>query len=428
MSTKTRYKDKGLHVGGPWTAKSYRSTTGLFEFDLAGVEPDVHKGSISESITTTAIPNTEVRECLHVKTDKTIFSHPVTSYTTGYGYSRVDVTGPRQYLAIVGRGAPNIGHEHLVVTYPKTRDALVAEARSAFYDVNETDNLLNILEAGQTLNSLVSLGQLLTRIRRSRYEIIDSFKPNYASRNKLKSLDVSNMFLAWSFGFAPLIADAKKIAQALPRLRGNLRRLAKQSARPVSVVRSCQGDISLNLAGFSEHWAPGDTPDIFHWWSERFSNVRRPRRVGGIHGTRSVEYKTAGFQEIDYLLSRYIATGPISLAWEKVKFSFVVDWFANLTGVVDQLDNVLTGHRKKITRSWSSEGYDVICSVKSHGFTDTEFPGIDGSDVAQYELQYYHRKPEPVDYSVTWSGRFGKKQTALSVALLHQMAANLKKR
>lgn len=323
------------------------------------------------------------------------------------------------------RGCPAISHDNLAVSYPKTIDELLESARQGFYDVNETDNLLNILEAGQTLDSMVSLGRMLSQLRKNTSSLWLGKKASVPS-HKFKGRDVSNLYLGWSFGFAPLLADARKIARSLPKIRKNLRDLAKRATRPVSVVRSSQGNITFSPTSGSGYGSATLYTDYEHWWTERINLLKAPIRYCGVHGTRSIEYKSSVFQEADYLLSRYIATGPVSLAWEKVKFSFAADWFINLTGTIDLLDNALTGMRKKIDYAWSSEGYRALVQVNLTQYGDRNFP-YDGKQIALCDIRKYHRKPELVSYTPTWSGRFGKKQTALSVALLHQMVANLKR-
>jgi hypothetical protein len=150
--------------------------------------------------------------------------------------------------------------------------------------------------------------------------------------------------------------------------------------------------------------------------------------VAGVHGTQSTEYKTGGLQEIDYLLSRFVATGPVSLAWEKVKFSFVVDWFVGLSGVIDKMDNALTGGSKKLKYAWVSEGHHTLVAAIKQTFEETTYPVLDNQQIALYDIRKYHRSPAVVDYTPTLSGRFGKKQASLSVALIHQMAANLSRK
>jgi hypothetical protein len=325
------------------------------------------------------------------------------------------------------RGPPDLSMANLDITYPKTTEEMVEAARAAFYDVNETDNLLNVLEAGQTVRSMLQVGDLMVSIKKTLKGLITGAKSQDKAR-RIRSSDVSSMYLGWSFGFAPLLSDLRKLASQLPRLRGNLKKLAKNTTQPISVVRSCDGDLAFVPPSGSGYGTWGGLyTDYEHWWKEHLMVVTKPRLTAGVHGTRNIQYSSAGFQEIDYLLQKYIATGPISLAWEKVKFSFAVDWFANLTGVIDTMDNVLTGHRKRIDYAWSSQKYHVVISAILGTYGDRDYDGIVGKPVAQFDIKRYHRSPADVDITPQSSGRFGKKQATLSVALLHQMVANLRR-
>jgi hypothetical protein len=434
MSTKTRYEPKGMHFGGSYQIHQTNTSNGspYAPTPINGTMLETSKGFLEESLTSTKYPDTPVTEVLHTKLDYSVFPAYLGTYTRGAGAVTRNVTGPFTIWSDMVDGGspvvpPKISLADLNVTYPKTNAQLLEEARQAFYDVNETDNLLNILEAGQTLNSMVQVGNLMVAIKNNVGSLLSGSRSKATDR-KLKSTDLSNVYLGWSFGFAPLLSDIRKLAKQLPHLRGNLSRLAANTARPISVVRSCVGNCTFITppAGSYGTWS-GQYTDYQHWWTEQLTAVHRPMKRAGVHGTRSIHYKTKGLQEIDYLLSKYIATGPFSLAWEKVKFSFAVDWFANLTGTIDRLDNVLTGQRKKIQYAWTSEKFHYIGGVIYGTYGDRNYPGFAGKLVAQSDIKKYHRIPGSVDFSPQWSGRFGKKQMALSVALLHQMVANLKR-
>jgi hypothetical protein len=155
--------------------------------------------------------------------------------------------------------------------------------------------------------------------------------------------------------------------------------------------------------------------------------VTAPTRIVGVRGHRVVEYNSSSFQELDYILSRFIATGPISLAWEKIPFSFVVDWFVDLSGLIQKLDNTLTGNRKVVEKCWSSETHHAFLAMIARE-SSSESNALAGQVVAQAELKTYLRNPlEPVSL-IQSRVRFGKKQAASSVALLHQKVANLVRR
>jgi hypothetical protein len=310
---------------------------------------------------------------------------------------------------------PHITETDIAISYPETKEQLLRKAMHRFYDVNQTDSLLNILEAQQTVSSAYAILRDLRAILSGKFPSLTG--------------SIANHYLGWSFGFAPLIADIKALSRELPKLRGRLRKLAKDATASHTVSAYCNGTIAQALApskqvGYSP--VPNPTPFNGTWWHCKVLPTVVPCLRVGVRGKRAIEYNTNLFQEADYLLSRFIATGPASLAWEKVKFSFVIDWFVDLTGLIDFLDNSLVGSSKKIEKCWWSEKYSILIPCYKHTGWGVGEP-LDGQQVALSSVQYYHREPLSPDLSIGWSGRFGKKQGGLSLALFYQMIANLRK-
>lgn len=429
MNTKTRYTP-GESIGERIFTHRYYLANGTLYLTVPGsYQSPISLGEISESISSQSSPGRLVNECLHEVLDVKVKELAVDRFDYG-GTDYVLVEGDSTVWDLLQWGPPVIGDSYNV-TFPKTTDQLLEEARQAFFDVNETDNLLNILEAGQTISSLVTLGAQLQRLKDNTGTIFDLWRSNAPSRHRFSARDVSNAYLAWSFGFAPLIADARRVASHLPRLRKNLLQLARNSAKPHAVTRRCYGVLDSVSYPTNGYLVPGQAPQPWAWWNYNQVDVVMPVRIAGVFGQRAVSYKTDEFQILDYLLSRYIATGPISLAWEKVKFSFAVDWFVNLTGVIDKMDNALTGNAKNITRAWTSEKLHTRFDTTFRGggqSASIRFPSLVDTVIASRDIRKYHRKPAVLDYSVKYSGRFGKNQGYLSAALLHQYVANLVRR
>jgi hypothetical protein len=238
-------------------------------------------------------------------------------------------------------------------------------------------------------------------------------------------MDAASVHLGWSFGFAPLISDLKKIARAIPQIRGKLRELARKGTLPYTVTRSSVGEFSFNATAAGSYYNPETNADAgFTHWYEKFTPVQKPTRLVGVRGIRRTEYNTTTFQELDYLFSRFIATTPSSLAWEKIPFSFVIDWFVDVSGIVRKLDETLGFDSKKILRCWSSETYHCYIGAiaRSNGY---EKNSVAGQVVMQTELKEYYRNPlEPTSLVVS-QDRFGKKQAVISASLLYQKVANL---
>lgn len=301
-------------------------------------------------------------------------------------------------------------------SYPKTINQLKVEAMHKFHKQNEVDTLLNLVESPQLIASARSIIRLMKehgrRVRSGR------------RINSLPSL-ASSGFLAWSFGLAPLISDIQKINGAVANVKRDMDNYIRSVTKDYVVNSKAIGALSptFNLASLGYSANPNANDGTV--WHLRMNYLHMPTRLVGVRGRRGVEYNTAAFGKLDYVIRRFIATGPASLAWERIPFSFVADWFVNLSGVIDTLDNALTGNTRHINSVWMSEKWHVLAGVYKHrgaGYTSD----LDGKQITQNELSYYHREAISPDPSISLSGRFGKKQVALTAALLHQLVASLR--
>lgn len=149
-------------------------------------------------------------------------------------------------------------------------------------------------------------------------------------------------------------------------------------------------------------------------------------RLIGVRGRRNVEYNSDAFKKLHYVISRFVTTGPASYAWERIPFSFVVDWFVDLSSIVSALDNALTGFTQSFEDGWVSEKYVCTVGVTKHGNPAGWTTTLDGQQTANNVLTYYHRQYLQPTITVGWRDGFGKKQASYSAALLHQMVANLR--
>lgn len=337
----------------------------------------------------------------------------------------------------------------IAIRYPRIRDRLIADAVHDFYSTNQADNLVNGIEAPELVHSLTSLKQTLGNVshlrqafraglileklnRRSRStkSMINLAKRNKRVRNiallhglkavKQGNSDVSNLYLAYSFGIAPLIRDMKTVHNALRTLRRDMRAALKSSGKEVSIHRSDFGSIRFELGGVDK----GSKVQVDNiLWTLQASKVLRTCTVRGVRENR---YNLKAFAEMDYLISRFVATGPASLGWELTPFSFVVDWFVDLRNITDRLDNLLTGRYKKIRDVCISEKSEYKCF--GH-LNQLGYEVVEDNGAIMYDKRYsqYHREPI-TDYNiVASSGRFGKHQALLLGALVHQKVTSLVK-
>jgi len=419
MRIRSRNLPQDEHTGGTFHQKFYDVSSGsmYFEHDDTNVGVHYSLGQLDETISDSKNPKPNVNTVVHDYRSSMIKPCPLSIYHINNGATRIEISsGALSLWEDMNVRCPYIDREHLLVTYTKTKEQLLSDAISSFYEVNEVDNLLNIAEGGQTLDMMKDIGQFLSNV----------FHGKLNPRG-LKLRQLSNAYLGYSFGIAPLVSDLKKLSREIPRLRGRLREAASKAQAPKTVTKSCKGTIAfqpLSLAGYSP---VTDAPGTGGWWREQLI-ASPPLLVSGVYGRRSVEFKSSTLQQIDYLLSRFVATGPASFAWEKVPFSFVSDWFVDLSSVLDKMDNTLTGGGKSIQYAWTSEKIEANIGVLKRQTGSNNYNEYEGHQVANVELSHYHRNPVPADTSVRLAGRFGKKQASLSLALIHQSVANLKRK
>jgi hypothetical protein len=261
----------------------------------------------------------------------------------------------------------------------------------------KADVLLNVVEANQIWPSIKSLATSLPNMARNWRDL----------RNVLKS--ASGGYLAYKFGVSPILSDLMNVHRYLPRMREDVVRHQKQQARRFSVTAElpCTYTAPMPNMGFK-----GDvvTPPVL-----RFVLVVKPK----------TKYHTELFARIDHFVSRF-ATSPASLAWELVPFSFVVDWFVDLRGVLNAVDNVVGSSPYEIVSFTRSFSYHLESSFQLQNFS-----ACDGTSVIQTwprctsEMKHYERSLVSNNHSISWIPQFGKSQAAISAALISQKLSQL---
>jgi hypothetical protein len=419
MRTRTKYEAAEYYAAGTVEVRSASRANPSSPWSAFGSwgsigTPSALKSEAEDIIIDDITPSRGVKTVTHTKRKFTRYADQSLSEFTNTNWSQY-----RLGNATFGWASGNHGR-HLfgdfAATYPKTINQLKVEAMHRFHQQNEVDTLLNLIEAPQ----LITSAQSIVRLMKAHGKKLRNGK----RVNSLNSL-ASSGFLAWSFGLAPLISDIQKINRAVATLHRDIDNHMRTYKRPYTVSASSVGVVNttfdLASLGYSAYTNLNDSTV----WNIQTNYLTMPRLMVGVRGRRTAEYNSAAFQQLDYVIRRFGATGPASLVWERIPFSFVVDWFVNLSGIIDTLDNALTGFSRHIDSVWMSEKWHILAGVYKHqggGYTSD----MDGKQITQNELSYYHREAISPDPSISLSGRFGKKQLALTAALLHQIVASLR--
>lgn len=306
--------------------------------------------------------------------------------------------GPNSYWKTFnGNQGPTFkGAADFTLNFPKTLAQQIADAKDDFYTKdNEVDSLLNLVEAPELPRSMNSLlGRLKDR---------STWRP---------LTKISNGYLLWSFGLAPLLSDMSKVAKSVSTLRGKMSNALKHGGKSTVIRNSVTGTVT-----------PYSTVALGHDSATWHFNGRGKRTVS-ILGKRSVSYNSSLFGQLDYMMRRFGGTGPASFVWERIPFSFVVDWFLDLRSITNKLDNLLTGGTKQIQDILvTTEGEFFANMVDNYAYhIPTSFKG---TTVASTSVSLYRReKPVISEPTFALSGRFGKKQLSLTGALLYQLVAS----
>jgi hypothetical protein len=138
----------------------------------------------------------------------------------------------------------------------------------------------------------------------------------------------------------------------------------------------------------------------------------------------NVKYNTQLFSALDHAMRRF-ASSPATLAWEKVPFSFVVDWLVDVRGVLSKVDKAI-----------GFTPYEIISFTKSHSYAleTQQFWHLQDATTAEVlhderavtrRYKHYERSLVSESASPIWKPRVGKSQLGIAAALLIQALTRL---
>lgn len=408
--------------------------------------PALDLGSKSETISDEMGAKDKFNQVEHEVCDFSRFPSEFGSQVTANNYWRqVSDCGRSSWYPhhVYGPTGP-INARYVVCQYSKSIQDLVNDAAHAFYSENEANNLLNMIEFKQLRDGLVGstlfLSKLLhilqspfqtkaTPLRGERFGFRTYLRSGWWHKS-LKAL--AGEYLAFQFGYAPLVSDIGKTARGLSHLRRDLRRLVYSGNQRKVATAYVSGNYANAFDGIYGYAATAPSTPNSSFWHPRDSS-QAPRLLVGVEGTSTKRLESAGFIAADYLLNKYVSSGPATLAWELVPFSFMLDWFLDLRPVLDALDQTLMSNPSVLKNVWVSEKrviqYDVIkhLSAQDEGKDGSTYQDpYNGQAIGRCSSKYYRRYKTELRPKVQLSHKFGKKQGTLTGALFIQTCANLK--
>lgn len=275
----------------------------------------------------------------------------------------------------------------------------------------KADVMLNLVEANQIWPSITSLATALPLM-----------KKHWADRSFRRAIKTaSSSYLAWKFGISPILSDMMNVHRYLPKLKADLMRHENEGKRRFSVktdinavfdsmpwIRDSYMGIPVNVVSYQGLLVK--SPMV------RYVLVVEPTSVG----------KSDFSKKADFFLSRF-ATSPASLAWERIPFSFVVDWFVDLRGVLRGLDKLVGFEPYKIVSFTRSFTYKTQLDIYNEYRTSCpENTPIANFCAGSSVCSHYERSVVSPDATApVWRPRFGKNQAGITAALIAQQLSKL---
>lgn len=220
---------------------------------------------------------------------------------------------------------------------------------------------------------------------------------------------VANAHLWYSFGLAPLVSDIKAAVSTLSSLHQRIKWFRENEGKPVRV--RFRKDLSKSLCPATTHGS-----DPTGWWCTRSTSFRASYQA---HAT--IRYRTELLNDLELklrvLTRNFGLDNPIEWAWERIPFSFILDWFVSIGRFLEALGPKITipcdildcGWAVKIEETrmfeaWRHRPYQS--SGKTIGW--------------EASTRTYHREPGlPISFSLV-SNDPGLSQLALGVSLFIQ--------
>jgi hypothetical protein len=308
--------------------------------------------------------------------------------------------------------------QRLAFSYPYSDSWLINEAKQNFMNLNVVDTMLNVIEAPELPNSIVDITKKVSKIECVYQKTRNAPKVTKRLGDLLKL--GSGGFLSYSFGLAPLISDIKKVTKMAPKLKSGLSRAQKDAGAIVSSHHAMYGNVALKPGSASPY-----SFDAYRYHQDELLVLGKPLKVATVRGINSHTYDGELFNKAQYLLQRVGSSGPATLAWERIPFSFVFDWFVDTRNVLNTLDNLLTGGQKNILAMGISEKYHVQLNqrhINVPGITYTNHTH-GGVVVSGTRLRSYRRTLASGGFPVVLkdASGFGKNRVGIAAALMTQL-------
>lgn len=166
---------------------------------------------------------------------------------------------------------------------------------------------------------------------------------NIWNRRRGLATNLTNGFLNYSFGWRPVLSDLRAISKELRQFPSSVRRRLKQIGNK-KITRHYSFDFSDTVQTASGVYATGGTPGQHGYYYRGYNtDVDKSRRKIIVTLRANVEPKLTGqAQDILNKLGTLGLIPSLATVWAVTRYSFIVDWFFNIGGAIENLQGSLT--------------------------------------------------------------------------------------
>jgi hypothetical protein len=227
----------------------------------------------------------------------------------------------------------------------KVQEKVPSEASlpNFFLELRELPNLIqNLIRFGNTIGPLLRMS--------GRRILPDRFVYRKGHKFRL-SRALKDDWLTFQFAIKPLIGDIQsllfgysEVEKRLNHLKKTYRKTVPVKLRPVKFTHK-----------FDTSWAPLTTW-FFGSVQVRYTHKQTFTVKSGCNVYHNVPVLDDALRKFHALLSYYGFNKPFTVAWEAIRFSWLVDYFTNLQQLVDQLPKTGDSFDGTITlsRAWTT--------------------------------------------------------------------------
>lgn len=254
--------------------------------------------------------------------------------------------------------------------------------------------------------NLLELKEIPSLFTTARKTFIRKFEEKEESFHKY----IANRHLAYSFGVKPLISDIMATIEYLQDLSNRLDWLKRNSGKPVRV--RFRKDISKNST-------PATT---FNYYGSGIGKTvcDEYRAVYQAHAV--IVYDVSKLSDLEIksrLLCRAFGfDNPLEIIWERIPYSFVVDWFLNVGDLLGSIGLKISLPFRFLDVGWSikvtDSRYWEVERYRPYKDSNTDF-------YWRWRSTRYHREPGlPISFSTVGNTDLSRQQLALSLSLFAQ--------